>query len=356
MNQQNAGPNFGHQQINMLKGVFIFLIVVGHNPIISSSVSGLHSSLYNFHVQAFFILPFLFPTKCLSLRWLLDRAVRYLVPYITWVSIAAILYCVVGLYVGDDLSWGVKLIKGVAIGSAPALKAACGLQLYWFLPALMVLTVLRSALSQASKGFYLGWVIFTFLVLMLIGRVDAVLVYWQVWSCLTVVALWPICLLAVKLHQIMLSKSAWISLMFGASGLAIALSFIGTSEYSVNVAALKFITILEPLAFIGQVMAPVASFIVVVGLTRVFRKSWVLEMLGKNSLLIYLSHTLFFYFFVAVHHVLLGEIEMSLRLGVCFLLLTLGASLLLAFIITRVEPLRRFFMPRSWNDLKGEKK
>ncbi len=43
-----------------IKGFLIFLIVLGHNAVFTNSLKGSFNYIYLFHVQAFFILPFLY--------------------------------------------------------------------------------------------------------------------------------------------------------------------------------------------------------------------------------------------------------------------------------------------------------
>ena len=74
-----------------LKGLLIFLIVLGHNMIFTYYVLPYNGMayLYSFHIQAFFILPFLYDSKILNVKRIKDYFFRLYWPFII---ISIILY------------------------------------------------------------------------------------------------------------------------------------------------------------------------------------------------------------------------------------------------------------------------
>ena len=73
---------------NGAKGILIALVVLGHNRVLSAASPELFSSLYNFHVGSFLLLPFFAAGKGFGRSWLADRAVRYLVPHLVFFAFA----------------------------------------------------------------------------------------------------------------------------------------------------------------------------------------------------------------------------------------------------------------------------
>src|SRR5690606_16337633 len=128
------------------------LVVAGHNTVLADAIPGFSDALYGFHVHAFLFLPFLFPSARFSGPWLRERAVRYLVPYTAFYAVACLLFA--ALYRRGDPASAVAI--DVAIGwvtaSTRALKDACGLKMFWFLPALLSLVLFRGVWTSSSRA------------------------------------------------------------------------------------------------------------------------------------------------------------------------------------------------------------
>ena len=103
--------------IDAAKGILILLIVLGHNHVILRNVENLRPFLYNWHVYAFFLVAFILPVRRYDFPALVDRMVRYLVPFVAFLGLTT------------TLSWGmegfadtgdrlVDFLKAVFIGSA----------------------------------------------------------------------------------------------------------------------------------------------------------------------------------------------------------------------------------------------
>lgn len=143
--------------IDKIKGVLIVLIVVGHNFLITSSVPGVYRILYCFHVGGFFLL-----SACLSRhppdgRKLADKSFRYYVPYVLFLSLYTIVF---SMMVAGGRSPGGTLrdyVVSLVLPTAGSIKSASGVLMLWFLPSLICFTVFDSL--QRRLGLWTGIVI-----------------------------------------------------------------------------------------------------------------------------------------------------------------------------------------------------
>lgn len=354
MNPSVQRDAFPSQSIDFIKGLFIIFIVLGHNPILSECIPKMTGGLYAFHVQAFFILPLLYPSKALNREFVRDRFVRYFVPFALWVSIASLAYLLfTPLGASFSWEWVIDFLLALVLGNAPVLKDVCGLEMYWFLPALMLLTLIRSSFSVLPSLFekwFLGVSIVSFVC---VGGIDEFYASWQVWSCFSVISLWPICLSAMWLQKLMLRYHAAVSIVLGSIGLVVALKILADEGAIINIARLEFVEFTNGSAFLGQFIAPIAAFITVSGTARLISSFPVIEFFGQHSLMIYLTHSLVFYSLFFSYTKFLGDVPKTLVSGMSFFVFTLISSICIAEFIKRSGRLRRLMTPRSWSEFKS---
>ncbi|MEN9667590.1 MAG: hypothetical protein RLZZ326_3953 [Planctomycetota bacterium] len=143
--------------IDKIKGVLIVLIVVGHNFLITSAVPGLYRILYCFHVGGFFLL-----SACLSRhpsdgRKLADKSFRYYVPYALFLTLYSIVFSLMvagGRNPADTLR---DYVASLVVPTADSIKSASGVLMLWFLPSLICFTVFD--LLQRRLGPWTGMLI-----------------------------------------------------------------------------------------------------------------------------------------------------------------------------------------------------
>jgi fucose 4-O-acetylase-like acetyltransferase len=144
------GTGLRSREMDALKGCLIALIVFGHNIYLGQLWQPLNQFVYNFHVTCFLLLPFILPPRPLTASFAVDRAVRYLVPHYVFFLLACCSYG--ALFVAGDQVW--DWLRDVAIaalvGSSQTTKSASGFQLYWFLPALLSLVLLRALWTRSG--------------------------------------------------------------------------------------------------------------------------------------------------------------------------------------------------------------
>jgi len=145
-------PEVRCSEIDRLKGILISLVVLGHNTLFSEWSPRTFNLLYNFHVAAFLLLPFLFSTDRLSRYSLADRATRYLVPQFVFFTVACIAYFFIFVpkFPTDILAWVRTVILAVGLSSETFYNDASGFRIFWFLPALFTLAVMRACYVHAG--------------------------------------------------------------------------------------------------------------------------------------------------------------------------------------------------------------
>jgi fucose 4-O-acetylase-like acetyltransferase len=272
-----------------VKGLLILLIVLGHlTPMQHVPGFGwVFPVLYRFHVVSFLLLPFLLGRAKWQARWLADRAVRYLVPYAIWVSATAVVF---GLTVGAGVA-PAELVRrtawGLLTGYALDLKAATGFQLYWFLPALFTVTLLRAVLMKVPQR----WL---------------PVVVLAAWTLHGTVALWlgvwshaPLGL-AVAVYVLPMGvTAAWLwpfarrwPWIVACAAVALAITTRWMGLYT-NVGVLGVFGWRNPAQMLITDIDAIASFLAIVAAAPVLGRIPGLPALGRLSLGVYLCHSAF---------------------------------------------------------------
>lgn len=135
-----------------IKGFLIILIALGHNMFFTYTTVPVQfmGYIYCFHIQAFFILPFLYGRKKPGLKRFMDYFARLYWPYII---ITTVLYCCYYIVYQHNQFSMVDLLS-IWIFS-DNLKQYCGIQILWFMPAMFSLLVLKDifyALNKPAKA------------------------------------------------------------------------------------------------------------------------------------------------------------------------------------------------------------
>ena len=123
---------------NAIKGVLICLIILGHNMFFTYATDEIQCMgyLYCFHIQAFFLLPFLYPLRRGSGERVLNHLIRYYVPFFLFLTALSLLRS----FAGHEIVWW-KMPLSALFGGGMLIREFAGNQLLWFLPA-MFFTVL----------------------------------------------------------------------------------------------------------------------------------------------------------------------------------------------------------------------
>lgn len=133
-----------------IKGLLTILIILGHDVVFTESLKeyGVMSYLYLFHIQGFFLLPFLYGIK--GDRNARDLFVRFYWPFFWLVSLALLIRGLLTEF--NDLSFG-SLFRLYLICDASSIREVCGIQVFWFLPSMMMTMMLMDQYYKSSTLF-----------------------------------------------------------------------------------------------------------------------------------------------------------------------------------------------------------
>lgn len=132
---------------NSIKAILVLLVLVDHNDV----ARYLNEDLLNplaFHVLGFLALPFLVEQN--SRTPITQKLFRYFIPQLLFFTFAVALFQLVMDKNTDSVTVLMSWLIGLATGSGANVKEASGFFLFWFLPCLMSLTLLKHFLGKLS--------------------------------------------------------------------------------------------------------------------------------------------------------------------------------------------------------------
>lgn len=133
-----------HRDSQILKGILILLIVLGHNGILMGKAPGLEVNtvnryLYHFHVYLFLILPFLYNAGTLTWSNVKKHFIRLYKPYTVLFLLLIAANFVLYRAVPDPRN----LVCAYVTGNEPLIKDAIGASFPWFLPTMFSILLMR---------------------------------------------------------------------------------------------------------------------------------------------------------------------------------------------------------------------
>ena len=151
-----------------LKGLLILLIILGHNATFTNALPGSFGYLYTFHVQSFFILPFLYDnydnTKHISFKdCFVKNFVRLYYPFILFFLILS-LFCYISNGNNIDINKLIDfkndycvfyLINTIFTGNYYLIDFFTGFQHLWFLPVMFSMSVIKESLYKTKSFKYI---------------------------------------------------------------------------------------------------------------------------------------------------------------------------------------------------------
>ncbi|MFZ2619703.1 MAG: acyltransferase family protein [Alphaproteobacteria bacterium] len=281
--------------LNGLKGLLILLIVLGHMGAMQTAYRVGYDALYTFHVAGFLLLPFLTDSPRLSWFFVKTRLVRYGVPFGWFFMFYSVLFGVVFVWPqGISVAAYVGLwLKGLTLASAYHLDMATGLKMLWFLPALLMLTILRA-----------GWVVAPLMVrvVVLAGCCGVALTLgswpeWKhniPWGILIALAIFPYGLVVGWVHS-RWQQSGDKVLTLGLAGLALLLLTMSVEAHVVvNIGDMYLYSLSnQPLLWLLHGATMVVVNVLLFRLAPVWERVPVLVWFGQCSMMVYLLHPLF---------------------------------------------------------------
>ena len=362
-NNANLAPDphsgLTSSQIDGIKGVLILLIVIGHSDLLIGAFDKVYTAIYFFHVAAFFLLPFIYRPKKLSGSFVRDRAVRYLVPYTAFFLVSGAAYYLKDLAGQIPFSqWLGRMVLGLGVASPVTQHRACGIYLYYFLPALLTLVVALAAYRGMRLRFRAMLLGVAITVHATIGFAPQWVKVYVPFGLPLVLFLMPLGLVAEAVYLRRLKKpslAAGAGLAMLSCGLIVSAIRLGGR---IDLATLNLYGIKDIGLFLMQDAILVTAFVAVVMLSGVWEKIPGLTLLGSHSLLIFLAHL------PVLHAVKLIFIrtglsnlsgQSSFSILALRLVLVLVLSVLISCAIRSIRPIRNVLTPRSWRDWPVER-
>lgn len=338
--------------IDRIKGVLILAVITAHNDAVSLHAPWLRQLAYYFHVQGFFLLSSFLDTQQMSLQFLRDRAVRYLVPHAVFVVLGALAFGAMQS-VTEPATVIHRLWTALLLGNDESLHAATGMHFLWFLPCLFCFCIIKAGANR-WPWFRRPMVLLACLWLPVAGLFSAKSLAWVPYSLLNAVFFFGLGELAKGVLGIpAVARVAATRWFLSLLALGLAALIVGVPLGWVSAASVTTYDIRHPLTWgVALVFPCVMVLALSAGLATVPGK--VLEACGTYSMPLYLVHM---FVYRGLTRAWFGGnfrsptiVGADMLIGLAILAATIIGSFTFAVIVRRIPMLRRILFPRSWHD------
>ena len=331
-----------------VKGILIFLIVLGHNMAFTCPLEkwGVMSYLYTFHIHIFFLLPFLYGAKKFSWKQTGIYFFRFYWPFCVFLIMIALVYgCA-----NDFRNWSFNaVLHAFLLCNAEDLRMFSGVSMLWFLPAIMMTLILRDCYYSANNIFRCMLLFFSalaniYFVLVLVNANFQKLPYDNLpMGAFSAIRYLMLGVIIRKLMSFSHEKSfVWVILI------CLLIFGLGTYIYFTEVAMCMNKEV--PLFHILQIMMPIPVLIVLCCLSDSFKQRSSLFMpIGHESMVIYLVSP--FIGYAAYYGLRLVFFDNWLA-GVLVQPIIIFLSLVIAKKLISGK-IRNILLPRSFSDFKS---
>jgi fucose 4-O-acetylase-like acetyltransferase len=236
------------------------------------------------------------------------------------------------VYIGRDIQETTELlIKALIFATPESIKVSCGYILYWFLPSLISLTLLRYLSLYRPRLILLITIFFLVSDLVGFGFLNSL----KVFGINIAIYIYP---LGVFLNNIL--RGRWLNngvkIYLVSLYLTLGFSYAALNDVVINVTSYEFLYKESVLGFLLTVALPVMFLYLLCGVAqyikagRVSPVAIVFSILGKNSLIIFLLHSLVLQFVYFVFGEYLNALESwSVFVYILIFLLSLSLPVLL---------------------------
>lgn len=317
-----------YRDSQIIKGVLILLIVLGHNGILMGKAPGLEVNvlnryLYHFHVYLFLILPFLYNSGTITWINVKKHFLRLYKPY-TILFVLLIATNLVLYKTGPELR---NVLLAYVTGNEPIIKEAIGASFPWFLPTMFSILLMR----DWSNGRNIMLLLLLSLTVFVLARIfDLFTLYqinWFVGAGVAIAYYW-IAIVARIICKRLIGK---VQMGRFAVGIAILTSVAFFLFYNSFNAAFLF-------KLNAWILIPLSVFAALYHLASMMKDSRFTDAvlyLGKHSLAIYMLH-MFVYNALEVI-VLKLDIPLNVIVGVISYLVTLMFTLIIVQLLEKIR-------------------
>lgn len=277
-----------------VRGVLILLVMLDHNDIIRNVklMNDVFKPL-TFHVAAFLVLPFLTAPKRISLGMVIDRAIRYLVPFLCALLGYALAYQLIYQGSMPNSQWLRNLGWAFLSADPWSIQASTGFVALWFLPALLSTVLLAAFFNSSSPWGKAALLLFTLTIHFSIGASSVELRKAIPQGLLIAFYILPFGLLVQYIMPLLQAraKRAWITAL---CLIILSLTWVFESGTEIEIATLELPTLARPLWVIATDLGNFTALAALLVCSPLLRFIPGLGMLGKHSLLVYLFHPILY--------------------------------------------------------------
>ncbi|WP_420106637.1 acyltransferase family protein [Herbaspirillum huttiense] len=332
---------------NLLKGIFILLVIMDHNDFARSVIRGFLQG-FGFHVMGFMMIPFLRQAGPLDRRFM-QYLFRLYYPFLLIATVMSVIVAFVTPV--PALTQAGRWALALYSGNADIMKEATHMALLWFLPSFIALIVLRTCLENAAPWGKTAGVLAAWLVHPFIGSMAPAIQDYMPLGLLPALYVLPLAYLGIFLHRTYFQ------------GLGTANALVQSTILFILVKACQmYFGYSNEIGFAAVAGADDWPALLcndaeaVTGVLMVFQASRLplgrlIEAFGQYSMQVYLLHA--FVAFV-VYRLALALALPSVSVPLAFALTLLATALLtlaLAKAIMALPRIRQFVFPHSWQDL-----
>ena len=308
-----------------IKGLVILLIVIGHCKGIVENPKNIYFWLYSFHVQQFFILPWLYPFKNKSTKDVfITSAIRMVIPYVIFYTFSYFVFNLVMSSGGEKPDF----FNAFFSVDADKIGKTVGIQAIWFLPVFFVYTIVIHYIRKYSK--YSLIVLMIMILAYIINKYTLITDGTEINGWIKKLSLCISCSI-ITCYVLKLNRSFVFSV---ALIIFTTLTIILFIDYDFVKEHLRFLTI-------------ISAFIIIYYCRKFLAKSKLLIALGKYSLPIYLIH---------IYVVKFCELRWgteSVGRGIATFYIAVLSAWILSVIIYKIKLLRKLIFPNSVDDIKS---
>ena len=309
-------------QSSAIKGILMLLIMLGHNHILAPNGGQLFNYLYSFHIYGFFILPFLYnKRRPLDKNLFLNNFIRMWVPYIVFFLFCYFIYHLLLLKNGVDF---LEIIYGIIIANEKTIKEITGFGFVWFLPAYFSMSLFMMLFEKTNK--------INYLIILFVGLLLNFNIYYTrnyIYSSVPFALVQGFYYFTFGfLTKLLLDNVPKIK-------------YIGAIIFLISSVFYWFLDSKDM-----RYIFPVSAFLFIYSICNFLSRIPFLIEIGKLSFPIYLVHVFVYNFFEQIlpNTILFGYIDF---------LATLIVSILISYLIVKINVIRKLILPNDWNDFKS---
>lgn len=332
---------------NAIKGILIFLIVLGHNAFFTNYFQGIYHYLYSFHVACFFILSFTYPSKKLTATRISNYFARMYSPYIflftTFLTINLVL-SYLGINLTNKSSLEEKTISGCVLtlinGGIFSIQNYTGFQYIWFLPVMFSFSILKDIYKNTNT--YIKTIILIFGVICYI--LLYIFMYTQPYS--------ENINIAIEHYSLFSSLQAcgFIFISWATTSLIKRNNHIYWYIISIIILTIIYFSIQNTyITWLLRCFMPILAFTILFSIKSRLKNINVLCKIGSISLPIYIVQTPI----ATVFRIIINNQDVCHNILFIILsqIIIFSLSYYIGLILTKIPIFRRFLFPRNINDI-----